>query len=188
MHAHAWCPDSVTHYTENPQKRTLFISVCKYIHRPSHWHSCLYLFRMGGSLLYPGKFRRTFSFFQYPFKDFKKKGLKREWVICRSKCICIINQKGGNNGCRNRIGDVSDMYRSSAKEKDIALHGNPYDDHTLSSALSQVNHIAKLPEHVFVDMGDREHNYPGYILRVINRRRRGPTAKSLWRWMKQRGD
>lgn len=67
-----------------------------------------------------------------------------------------------------------------------AVHGNPYDGHTLSDALEQVERITRQPEHVFVDMGYRGHGYQGEIEVHVDKRRRGRTAKSLWRWMKRR--
>jgi IS5 family transposase len=67
-----------------------------------------------------------------------------------------------------------------------AYHGNPYDGHTLKDSLQQVKHVAGEPEHVFVDMGYRGHNYRGDAQVYVDKRRRGRTAKSLWRWMKRR--
>jgi IS5 family transposase len=68
----------------------------------------------------------------------------------------------------------------------MAVHGNPYDGHTLKQALNQVKRVIREPEHVFVDMGYRGHNYRGATEVHVDKRRRGRTAKSLWRWMKRR--
>jgi len=68
----------------------------------------------------------------------------------------------------------------------MAVHGNPYDGHTLSETLKQVERIAKKPEHAFVDMGYRGHDYQGSIKVHVDKRKKGRTAKSLWRWMKRR--
>ena len=68
----------------------------------------------------------------------------------------------------------------------MAVHDNPYDGHTLKQALRQVKRVIREPEHVFVDMGYRGHNYRGDTQVHIDKRRRGRTAKSLWRWMKRR--
>ena len=67
-----------------------------------------------------------------------------------------------------------------------ALHGNPYDGHTLKEVLEQVERIGGEPEHVFVDMGYRGHHYEGKSEVHVDRRRRGSTARSLWKWMKRR--
>lgn len=68
----------------------------------------------------------------------------------------------------------------------MAVHGNPYDGHTLSDTLQQVERLGKRPEHAFVDMGYRGHGYQGEIQVHVDKRKRGRTAKSLWRWMKRR--
>ena len=67
-----------------------------------------------------------------------------------------------------------------------AIHGNPYDGHTLPETLEQVERIAQLPQQVFVDMGYRGHGYSGPVEVHVDKRRRGRIAKSLWRWMKRR--
>jgi IS5 family transposase len=68
----------------------------------------------------------------------------------------------------------------------MAVHGNPYDGHTLSDTLSQVERISSMPDHAFVDRGYRGHGYEGSVEVHVDKRRRGRTAKSLWRWMKRR--
>jgi IS5 family transposase len=69
----------------------------------------------------------------------------------------------------------------------MAVHGNPYDGHTLKDALEQVQRVAGgNPEHAFVDMGYRGHGYSGEIEVHVDKRHRGRTASSLWRWMKRR--
>jgi len=68
----------------------------------------------------------------------------------------------------------------------MAVHDNPYDGHTLKDALEQVQRVAGLPEHAFVDMGYRGHGYSGEVSVHVDKRRRGRTARSLWRWMKRR--
>ena len=68
----------------------------------------------------------------------------------------------------------------------LAVHGNPYDGHILSSTLAQVERIGKPPAQAFVDMGYRGHDYKGDIEVHVDKRRRGHIAKSLWRWMKRR--
>jgi IS5 family transposase len=68
----------------------------------------------------------------------------------------------------------------------MAAHGNPYDGHTLSTAIEQTEKIAIRPEHVFVDRGYRGHGYEGDVTVHVDKERRGKTAKSLWRWIKRR--
>jgi IS5 family transposase len=67
-----------------------------------------------------------------------------------------------------------------------AIHGNPYDGHTLSKTLEQVKRVAGIPEKVFVDRGYRGHDYAGEIEIHVDKVRRGKTSHSLWRWMKRR--
>jgi transposase, IS5 family len=68
-----------------------------------------------------------------------------------------------------------------------AVHGNPYDGHTLNDALEQAKRIAgNTLEHAFVDMGYRGHGYSGEVEVHVDKRHRGRIARSLWRWMKRR--
>lgn len=68
-----------------------------------------------------------------------------------------------------------------------ALHGNPYDGHTLAGAMEQVVRImGREPDDAFVDRGYRGHNYTGATQIHVDRQRRGGIARCLWRWMKRR--
>ena len=42
-----------------------------------------------------------------------------------------------------------------------AIHGNPYNGHTLSDDMEQIERITRNPAHAFVDMGYRGHDYQG---------------------------
>jgi len=68
-----------------------------------------------------------------------------------------------------------------------ALHGNPYDGHTLGGALQQVERISgQKPQTAFVDSGYRGHGVEGESeVHVVPRKRRH-LAKSLRRWMNRR--
>jgi IS5 family transposase len=69
----------------------------------------------------------------------------------------------------------------------LAFAGNPYDGHTLSRTLEQVKNLCRPPAHVYVDQGYRGHDYRDDEMLVhVDKRRRGRTAKSVWRWMKRR--
>ena len=67
-----------------------------------------------------------------------------------------------------------------------AFHGNPYDGHTLSKTIEQVERLAKRPDHAFTDMGYRKHDYEGPVQVHVDKKRRGNTSKTLWGWMKRR--
>ncbi|MBI4238252.1 MAG: IS5 family transposase [Deltaproteobacteria bacterium] len=68
-----------------------------------------------------------------------------------------------------------------------ALHGNPYDGHTLAGTMEQVARMMTCkPDEVFVDRGYRGHDYEGSTQIHVDRVRRGNIAKSVWRWMKRR--
>jgi IS5 family transposase len=65
--------------------------------------------------------------------------------------------------------------------------GNPYDGHTLAEQMKQVKSmIGERVGEVHVDMGYRGHDYAGRATVHVDKRRRGRTPRSLWRWMKRR--
>jgi transposase, IS5 family len=68
-----------------------------------------------------------------------------------------------------------------------ALHGNPYDGHTLSSAIEQVERLSgQTPRDVMVDQGYRGHGYQGsaivHVVRSIPKR----ATRSLRRMLRRR--
>jgi IS5 family transposase len=68
-----------------------------------------------------------------------------------------------------------------------SLEGNPYDGHTLQESMDRIISTAGVePEHVYVDMGYRGHDYEGGCQIHVGRRRRGAIAGGLWRWMRRR--
>src|SRR5918994_3382579 len=68
-----------------------------------------------------------------------------------------------------------------------ALEGNPYDGHTLQSTMDRIVATSGVePEHAYVDMGYRGHDYEGECEVHVGRRRRGSIAKSLWGWVRRR--
>lgn len=69
----------------------------------------------------------------------------------------------------------------------MSCPGNPYDGRTLRGAMEQVKRmIGREPKHAFVDQGYRGHNYEGSSEVHVDKRRRGKTRRSLWKWMKRR--
>ena len=68
-----------------------------------------------------------------------------------------------------------------------ALHGNPYDGHTLSGAIKQVERLSgHTPDDVMVDQGYRGHDYAGsssvHVVRTIPKR----ATRALRRMLKRR--
>jgi hypothetical protein len=65
--------------------------------------------------------------------------------------------------------------------------GNPYDGHTLAEQMKQVKSmIGERVGEVHVDMGYRGHDYTGRATVHVDKRSRGRTPRTLWRWMKRR--
>ncbi len=72
----------------------------------------------------------------------------------------------------------------------MSCPGNPYDGHTLRTALEQVRRVSgRMPGDVFVDMGYRGHQCgrdPGAPRIHVARKRRVSISKALWKWMRRR--
>ena len=78
-------------------------------------------------------------------------------------------------------------YVTSAKTNWVvgakALHGNPYDGHTLNTVFNQVNKILGFePDKAVCDMGYRGHNYKGSCeISIVNRyRKKIPHGIKTW--------
>ena len=69
-----------------------------------------------------------------------------------------------------------------------ALHGNPYDGHTLSSAVAQVERVTqRAVTAIFLDKGYRGHNYVGDAeVHITGQRSRVPATLTLRRRKKRR--
>lgn len=116
----------------------------------------------------------------------KRKDKNKIYSVHEPHVECISKGKAHKKyefGCKVSVAATS---RGGWFVGAIAVHGNPYDGHTLSQTIKQVKHIAIEPEHIFVDRGYRGHNYKGKATVHIDKIRRGKTSKSLWKWMKRR--
>jgi IS5 family transposase len=116
----------------------------------------------------------------------KQKDKNKIYSVHEPDVECISKGKAHKHyefGCKVSVAATS---RGGWFVGAMAVHDNPYDGHTLKDALRQVERIAQRPKHAFVDMGYRGHGYAGEVEVHVDKRNRGKTAKSLWRWMKRR--
>jgi len=116
----------------------------------------------------------------------KRKDKNKVYSVHEPHVDCISKGKAHKRyefGCKVSVATTS---RGGWFVGAMAIHGNPYDGHTLSQTLDQVERIARKPEYVFIDRGYRGHYYQGDINVHVDKIRRGRTPKSLWRWMKRR--
>ena len=69
-----------------------------------------------------------------------------------------------------------------------AVHGNPYDGHTLKSSIEQSEKITNWKaKNINVDLGYRGHDYDGQAeVHIVNRLTMKKKAKSLIKWLKRR--
>ena len=116
----------------------------------------------------------------------KRKDKGKVYSVHAPEVECISKGKAHKRyefGCKVSVAATS---RGGWFVGSMAVHGNPYDGHTLSDTMEQVSRIIGAPEKVFVDQGYRGHNYEGEAEIHVDRRRRGSIAQSLWKWMKRR--
>jgi IS5 family transposase len=69
-----------------------------------------------------------------------------------------------------------------------AVHGNPYDGHTLEASLQQTKRISGWqPGSVYCNRGYRGHpgTIDGTVIHITGRRKKG-LSRSAWRWVKRR--
>lgn len=100
---------------------------------------------------------------------------------------CIAKGKAHKHyefGCKTSVATTSKNNWIVGVE---ALHGNPYDGHTLSAAIGQVERLTgQTPNDVMVDQGYRGHSYAGrasvHVVRTIPRR----ATRALRRMLKRR--
>jgi len=69
-----------------------------------------------------------------------------------------------------------------------SFHGNPYDGHTLTDTLNQVERLTEWNvEDVYVDLGYRGHGYEGETrINIVNYRTMKKATRSVRKWLKRR--
>ncbi len=101
------------------------------------------------------------------------------------ECICKGKvHKRYEFGCKTSVATTSKSNWIVGVE---ALHGNPYDGHTLSGAIGQVERLTgQTPHDVMVDQGYRGHGYGGsaivHVVRTIPKR----ATRALKRMLRRR--
>jgi len=117
----------------------------------------------------------------------EKHGKNKIYSVHEPEVECIAKGKAGK---RYEFGNKVSVAVSSRGGWFVgakSFTGNPYDGHTLAEQMKQVEDLVgdKVGE-VHVDMGYRGHEYNGPVRVHVDKRRRGRTPRSLWRWMKRR--
>lgn len=109
------------------------------------------------------------------------------YSVHEPEICCIAKGKAGKKYEFGNKASVATTSRGGWLLGALSQADNPYDGHTLKAQLTQVQRCvgAKVQE-VHVDMGYRGHGYHGPETVHVDKRRRGTTKKSLWRWMKRR--
>lgn len=109
------------------------------------------------------------------------------YSVHEPEICCIAKGKAGKKYEFGNKASVATTSRGGWLLGALSRPGNPYDGHTLEAQLTQVRRVVgQKVQEAHVDMGYRGHGYQGPETVHVDKRRRGSTQKSLWRWMKRR--
>ena len=109
------------------------------------------------------------------------------YSVHEPEVCCIAKGKAGKKYEFGNKASVATTSRGGWMLGAMSLPGKPYDGHTLDQQLTQVRRLlGRRMQDVHVDMGYRGHTHCGAETEHVDKRRRGRTPKSLWRWMKRR--
>lgn len=109
------------------------------------------------------------------------------YSVHEPQICCIAKGKAGKKYEFGNKASVATTSRGGWLLGALSRPGNPYDGHTLEAQLTQVRRlVGEKVQEAHVDMGYRGHGYQGPEIVHVDKRRRGNTPKSLWRWMKRR--
>ena len=117
----------------------------------------------------------------------QRTGREKLYSVHASEVECLAKgkvQKRYELGCKVSVASTS---RGNWIVGARALHGNPYDGHTLGEALQQIQRLSgQKPQTAFVDLGYRGHGVEAEATIHVVPRKRRHLAKSLRRWMNRR--
>lgn len=101
------------------------------------------------------------------------------------ECICKGKvHKSYEFGCKTSVATTS---KSNWIVGTQALHGNPYDGHTLASAIGQVERLTgRTPNDVMVDQGYRGHGYAGSAVIHVVRKIPKQATRAFKRMLRRR--
>lgn len=119
----------------------------------------------------------------------KREDQAKIYSVHEPEVMCIAKGKAGKKYEFGQKVSVAVTSKGGWLIGAMCITGNPYDGHTLVRQLEQVDRlcIKKPPSQtVHVDLGYRGHEYQGEKTVIIDKRRRGETARATWRWMKRR--
>jgi len=109
------------------------------------------------------------------------------YSVHEPEICCIAKGKAGKKYEFGNKASVATTSRGGWLLGALSRPDNPYDGHTLEAQLTQVRRVVgQKVQEAHVDMGYRGHGYQGPETVHVDKRRRGSTKKSLWRWMKRR--